>query len=75
MSTIKNAYTALEHFLVILHRIMKNALYSYQDDISKFFTNPVTTSKLSLNTKKAFNSNSHILGHEFTVATNYNATQ
>jgi hypothetical protein len=29
-------------------------------DISKFYTDPVTRTKLSLNTKKTFNSNSHI---------------
>jgi hypothetical protein len=31
MSTIKNAYNSLQHLLVILHRIMKNARYSNQD--------------------------------------------
>jgi hypothetical protein len=27
----KNAYNALEHLLVILHRIIKNARYNYQN--------------------------------------------
>jgi hypothetical protein len=31
MSTIKNAYNALEHLLIILHRIMKNVRYNYQN--------------------------------------------
>jgi hypothetical protein len=31
MSTIRNAYNALEYLLVILHRIMKNARHNYQD--------------------------------------------
>jgi len=34
-----------------------------------------TTRMLSLNATKYFNSNSHILGNEFKVATNSNATQ
>jgi hypothetical protein len=37
MSTIKNAYNALEHLLVILHRIMKNARHGYQDAYTIFF--------------------------------------
>jgi hypothetical protein len=31
MNTIKNAYNTLEHLMVILHRIKKNARYNYQD--------------------------------------------